>query len=1252
MPLNAQTQRIVTDLLQSKITRLGGITLDPLGAAEKALLELIAIHLVPLSQEKGGELLQKVLDLRSRAHAVVPAATSPTEVYEKSKSPWRLAKLRTFSFRGLAPARYEWSFDFGSRSHLLFGPNGSGKSSLLGAIVWCFTGRLIRDDQAPEVPENIVVFTTSETPAVAGERPDGLALTDSTGVSTDFLEPFWVALQLVGLKTDGHEIRQWLRRHNTDGLAISADGVIWAPVKSIDALGISDFDAELQLLMPARLPHLRFGKDPDLVQLFSQIVGLDDLETLADVAARLHAAASREKTTLAKRLNPLIQQSNEHTASLKSLAIPLISGLPLFVEVGADDRTLETSEAFGKELVSLLGTATAQLATDLGIELSGDTTSVSPDAKRQLDNLPGEVTIATQALEGDLSGLFPSVFKLSVPSEETAITRQGQLEKFEQDSRRKIRERLDWAHQSSPDLDVLLEAAKIFPAGSRVCPVCKQDLQPVPAVRDQLEQLRPLAVLPHLHQEITDLERALTSELAAIVSNEEQREGARSISERLSADWTQLKSVRFPGLLRKVADKLDVPISQLASSVQPVPDKSTTPLAVGFEEEFPGAFSGLDHALAAARHFLTLAISLRRQLDHLRETLAQRLSAGNPTAFGDSLAAILCRGNGAISQIRAIETILRKTRELYKSDKERYETVGQIQHCEAIMAASKALKGFAVPVRNEIMGVLQALQPQFRAMYANLYPNEMLPFDLLTTGHAANPRIKDEVNLYLRAGTQRVPVGPFANAGRLRALALCFVFALLERSTKSLALLVLDDPALSLDDDHKCRLLDHLIQPCLAKFQVILATHYETFFKRGVPVFDQQERLQLVPKRRSEDVLAFEPTDLLARIEKTLAASTCSWRDAGTNLRRWVERTMHTISAYCPTPFVRFNDVPGSITAYAAISDPRVATNRRDTIVASLKEPALTQVMHRLAHDEDPTETELRDGLACLKKCQKQADAEIDRLKKLFQHDVVGRAIDDHPSLTCLQLPSVFGRTPLIIRGAAAAAHNGVGVTWEEETIGDLSNHALALMKADTIAPIALLGQYLLLDPTEQIPRDGNLAVVETEEGQRYVRRVWRDRQGLYLEATNPTVPYEPIKVRKGECSLRRIVGILFAGASNIQPGRVGEEWLCPANLPTDVFKNITGVRVVGTSLMPLARDRQIVLVRHSEVLEKCARGTLACVDMGDDGVVIKRCYPGDETWILTPINPVELEDPMNVAVEKIVRVYPLVGVLFELAHA
>jgi len=127
---------------------------------------------------------------------------------------------------------------------------------------------------------------------------------------------------------------------------------------------------------------------------------------------------------------------------------------------------------------------------------------------------------------------------------------------------------------------------------------------------------------------------------------------------------------------------------------------------------------------------------------------------------------------------------------------------------------------------------------------------------------------------------------------------------------------------------------------------------------------------------------------------------------------------------------------------------------------------------------------------------------------------------------------------------------------------------------------------------------------------------------------------------------VRRIVGVLYDNV-NIALGGEGEEWV-PASLRDGWFDRIVGVRVHGTSLEPVARNGQIVLIEKTDLKETVLDDMLACVSIRDKGDVIKRCYIKESQCFLCAVNPTEREVPMGVGMEAIQQVYPLKRVLFE----
>lgn len=350
------------------------------------------------------------------------------------------------------------------------------------------------------------------------------------------------------------------------------------------------------------------------------------------------------------------------------------------------------------------------------------------------------------------------------------------------------------------------------------------------------------------------------------------------------------------------------------------------------------------------------------------------------------------------------------------------------------------------------------------------------------------------------------------------------------------------------------------------------------------------------------------------------------------------------MSSYCPEPFAIYeDDLPACIRDYGGIQDSRIATDARTRILRVLTESFVRRV-HETAHDEEVSEPDVRDILKELKKCRKDADDEIDRLKQLHRHDRLARAIEARPSHETLNLSCGLRKTSLRVVRSAAAAENGEGIEWDEHDAAVLNEAPVAVLKADTLAPIGFSGQYLILDPHNKPPEDSDLVVVRSATGQAYARRIWFEEDArIILEGANPTSPYRPVCLTDGTHRIQRVVGILF-GQAPISQGVDGDEWF-KGDIKEEWFKDMVGVRVKGSSMEPVARNEQIVLIRKGTSARKA---DLACVDTISRGTLIKRCYPSGRDWILCSINPNEMQDAIYLRADQIRGAYPVVGVLFE----
>lgn len=1257
--LNTRTRQIVSALARGDSVELGGGSIEGFTGDEATVLKVLARHLLELKELRRGSLVERVIELFNdeaeeggeAAEGQIAGDGEDAEATEELAN-WKLGHLRAWSFRGLAPARREWRYDFSGKSHLLYGPNGCGKSSLLGAICWCLTGRIFRDDQAPDVPEKVKVYSVSGTTTVS-ERPDGLALMDETGANTAGNDEYWVALQLLGSDEMGEQREVWIRRHNQDGLERSDDGENWTSIRSTSETGVDELDAELHLLMPARVGHIRFGKDAELLRVFSQIVGLDDLEAIAELAASVSSGLRRKATGIERgELASEERKISEYIKELADCKDEIVTALASFNEVVGDRRTVADVEAFERAITEKLESLRGQLASDLGIEIPSEDSDGYSEFKEKLENLPGQVHDVIEELEKSLEEVFSKSVGFSGHTEEELDLLEQGLGEFERTARQRVKERLEWAREEQEDekASLMLHAAGHFPEGASDCPVCEQDLKEVPGVREKLESLRPLAREDHLRAKVDDLELQLVEKLGNIVTANLRDEGKTGLCERVLSDWDALKERVSKGLLGLIVEKFDTAIAEISKQMEDEEELERTPLADGFLDEFPGVFVAVDSAIDDAKKYIRLCRTVADKKAELKGAFGKALTGEEREGEEDSLRVILERGRATNREIKSLGTAYETTRELWRSVKNREQLSGVIQGYRKWAGSGDKTKELGENVRAEVAAMVGDLEEKMKENFACLYENEILELDMLTTGHPGNPHLKNQINAYLRAGSKRVPIGPFSNSGRLRALILAFVFALFEESNGSFGFIILDDPAMSLDDEHKTRFVDDMVGPRVAAGQVLLATHYERFYKDAEPVFNDGECLVMPYRRRVGDGVSFEPGNLLERVERSLEETGGSWREAAGNLRIWAERVLSTLSSYCPEPFAVFNNVPQSIANYANITDRNVATPERDQIVAALNNPRFQRVLHTPAHDESLNDVNVRDALRALEPCRRAVKKEISRFRELRRHEVQGRGVtqerqENQASIQILSFEHTIAGAGLEIVRAAAAAHNGEGIEWDENEMHTLEGHPVVILTTDVISPIGLLGQYLVLDNQERMPANKDLVAVKTENGERYVRRFWQEEDGsVVLEAANPTKPWLPVRLRDGQHSFRRVVGVLFANL-DVTIGAEGREWV-PGELADGWLNDVAGVRIRGTSMEPVARDGQTVLVKKTGEIKKA---DLGCVDIEQTETVIKRCYPGNEEWVLCSVNPSEVEDPMRVDTGTIRYAYPVCGVMFEL---
>lgn len=82
--------------------------------------------------------------------------------------------------------------------------------------------------------------------------------------------------------------------------------------------------------------------------------------------------------------------------------------------------------------------------------------------------------------------------------------------------------------------------------------------------------------------------------------------------------------------------------------------------------------------------------------------------------------------------------------------------------------------------------------------------------------------------------------------------------------------------------------------------------------------------------------------------------------------------------------------------------------------------------------------------------------------------------------------------------------------------------------KGDSMAPVALDGQYLLVHPDAPV-RSGDLVIVALDDGRTLFKRYWDDGQTVTLESVNQQSHHRPIVARAAAVRwVKRVVGVQF----------------------------------------------------------------------------------------------------------------------------
>jgi len=658
--LNEQTRQIVINLVSGQKTKIGDLEIGPFDDSTQLTLQVIAENLDSLKELKGDSLANELSNLFSTSSKYDLEGRETKEI-KKEQICWRLNKVTTYSYRGLAPAECEWEYDFNSDSHLIYGPNGSGKSSIFGAIAWCLTGKIFRDDCPPGSPQKINIYSLGKKRKKIGTHSDAHSLLKSDGSNTDSDGVYYVSLELSGITEDGEQQKLYVKRDSTEMLTGSTDGENWFTVHDLAELGISNLDLELFLLMPARIPHLRFGENKDLVELFSEIIGVDDLSKISEVASALTQGLRRLATKEEGELKEKLLEYKEAATKSRNLIIQLDFDLDtkeLNDDVNPDENAVVTANKDAEVVSKKISSVKSDLATSLGLDVPDKDTPEYQDFISNVDDLAGRVKTALEKLSdpNDLKGYFTICDPNYVFSEDEISSLETSLKEYEFNVREKIQDRLEWAVKEAEDDRVRLKltASEFLDESKKQCPLCEQELKEPSPLFEELLRLKPLAEQKHIKKQISDLELDLCNQFDFPDSFNQKIPD--SIQEWIKNEWKLFKSNYFGGILKSIADRFDDALEELVRERNELPLDLSIDLLGDHENSFSGQFEKIKKIILAARRYLHFKRTVQLNADRIQKGLI-KLLIENETGGQKSLREILQQGEDAKQQLVLLEPL-------------------------------------------------------------------------------------------------------------------------------------------------------------------------------------------------------------------------------------------------------------------------------------------------------------------------------------------------------------------------------------------------------------------------------------------------------------------------------------------------------------------------------------------------------------------------------------------------------------------
>ncbi len=338
-------------------------------AAQRRLLEYLLQS--PVREAKG--LPDHFVAGLSKAYGeeIDPAGGEAVASTAALTGPWRMQKIETEGFGGLNTCNGPlFVLELDGERLILQGPNGSGKSSLVGAVLWAMTGERPRDHSVAN-PEDRAEVYDIENRKIGTWPPVACYPRTQAGLTAD---PF-VRVTLTFIDDSG-ATGVWERRLENGVASTNVD----------PKLSIPDVLVETGLLMPTRMPHIRFEKgQTPLTRAVQSLTGLDDLVDIGALVSGLCDKRREYRSTYSKLFDQKKELFEAALAEAQRTLKPTGETIQAFQPGDTEDadgilaalgkrlriRATELTEVISEDLASGLDLASAHTQAEVAGAISG-----------------------------------------------------------------------------------------------------------------------------------------------------------------------------------------------------------------------------------------------------------------------------------------------------------------------------------------------------------------------------------------------------------------------------------------------------------------------------------------------------------------------------------------------------------------------------------------------------------------------------------------------------------------------------------------------------------------------------------------------------------------------------------------------------------------------------------------------------------------------------------------------------------------